>query len=71
MLTPSITSHDYVRLAAIAVLSPRTVARIYAGLPCEVTSFTRLCAAAIELGLPVPVRARPPVASGPRFMARS
>lgn len=49
-----LTSHDYVRIAAVAVVSPRTFARIYSGERSAVTTYARVKAAALQLKFPPP-----------------
>lgn len=49
-----LTAHDHVRIAAEAVVHPRTVARIYAAARSESTTYTRVQRAAELLGYPAP-----------------
>jgi hypothetical protein len=58
-----LTTYDYVRLAAEAVVDPRTARRVYAGERCAPTTRERLRRAAFVLGLPVPPPAREPEGS--------
>lgn len=57
-----LSSHDRVRIAAQAIVHPRTVARVYEG---EGTDYSRarVCAAAEALGLPPPPAPAPDRAS--------
>jgi hypothetical protein len=48
-----LTAHDRVRIAATAIVAPRTVERVYAGSGAEY-SRARVREAARALGLPLP-----------------
>ena len=54
----TLNSHDYVRLAAEAIVAPRTVARLYAGRKTSTTTRERVRAAAERLGFPQPPEER-------------
>jgi hypothetical protein len=53
MTAPVISPHDRIRLAAQAIVHPRTVLRVYAGTAQEMSRL-RVEAAARHLGLPLP-----------------
>ena len=53
-----LTAHDRIRIAAQAIVCPRTVARVYNGAGTAY-SRARVRAAAQELGLPPPPNPRP------------
>ena len=50
----SISSHDYIRIAAKAVCDPRTVQRLYEGGTSRSTTRKRVLKAVRELQLPMP-----------------